>query len=177
MHFRCFLFLSCSLLFDFLYLLSSEESDSLNYGSDELGSDSRSSVTYSFCPFLCILTVPLVVLVFLSLEFLHQQESGPKVIFFVWCVCTNRSRVQRWLTHRNVLALKFLIFFPNLKLVLIVIVIDRLCLTHSNLCSFTKNMISHAPMGTIRRPLGSGSGGTDATDFIQCINGRYPQIN
>ena len=32
-------------------------------------------------------------------------------------------------------------------------------------------------MGTIHRPLDSGSGGTENNAFIQCINGRDPQIN
>ena len=80
-------------------------------------------------------------------------------------------------THRNVLALKFLILFPNLKLSFIVIVIVWLLLTHSYLCSFTKNMIRHAPMGYIRRPSNSGIWDTDATAVIQYINGREPQIH
>ena len=36
------------MLFDFLHLLSSDESDSFDDRSDKLGSDSRSSGTYSF---------------------------------------------------------------------------------------------------------------------------------
>ena len=82
-----------------------------------------------------------------------------------------------WSTHRNVLVLKFIIFFPNLKPSFIVIVVVRLCLTHSNRCSFTKNMIGPAPMGTISNPLDYVSRGTDTTDLIQRINGRYPQMN
>ena len=62
-----------------------------------------------------------------------------------------------WLIKKK-LALRFLNFFPNLKL--------RLCLTHSNRCSFTKNMIRGAPMDTICRPPGYGSGGTDTTAFV-----------
>ena len=47
-------FLSRRLILDFLYLLSLDESDLLNDESDELGSDSGSSGTYSFCAFsLC----------------------------------------------------------------------------------------------------------------------------
>ena len=38
-------------------------------------------------------------------------------------------------------------------------------------------MIRRSPMGTIYRPSYSGSGGTEATAFIQCINGREPQIH
>ena len=32
-------------------------------------------------------------------------------------------------------------------------------------------------MGNIYRPFYSGSGGNDATSFIQCINGREPRIH
>ena len=32
-------------------------------------------------------------------------------------------------------------------------------------------------MGTIRKPSDSGSGGTEATDFIQWVDGREPQIH
>ena len=51
MRFRCFLFLLCSLIFYFLYLLSSEKSESLDDDSDDDGFDSGSSGTYSFCAF------------------------------------------------------------------------------------------------------------------------------
>ena len=64
-----------------------------------------------------------------------------------------------------------------MKIGFIVIVVVRLCLTHSNICSFTKNIIRRAPMVTIRRHSGCGSGGTDTTAFIQFDNGRKPQIN
>ena len=87
------------------------------------------------------------------------------------------SWVQRCLTHRNVFALKFLILFPNLKLSFIVIVVVRIFLTHSKWWSLTKNMIRRAPMGTICRPLDPGRGSTEANVFIQCINGREPQIH
>ena len=97
--------------------------------------------------------------------------------FCVWYVCTNRIWVQRWWTHQNILALKLLIFFPNLKLFFIVIVVVIICLTHSNRSSFTKNMSRFAPIGTIYRPSDSGSRSTEATDFIQCINGREPKIH
>ena len=51
MRFRCFFLLSRRLLLDFLYLLSSDKSYSLDDGSDKLGSESGSSGTYSFCAF------------------------------------------------------------------------------------------------------------------------------
>ena len=58
-----------------------------------------------------------------------------------FCVCrvrTNRSQIQRRSTHRNVLALKFLVLFHNLKLVFITIVMVWLRRTHSYCCRFTK---------------------------------------
>ena len=72
--------------------------------------------------------------------------------------------------------LKFFILFPNFKLCFIVVVLVIFFFAHSNRCSFTKNGIRRAPMGTIRRPLGYGGWGTEATALIQCINGQYPQI-
>ena len=49
--FRCFSLLSRCLLFDFLYFLSSDESDSLDDESDDDGSDFRYSGTNYFCAF------------------------------------------------------------------------------------------------------------------------------
>ena len=82
-----------------------------------------------------------------------------------------------WSTHQNILALKFFIFLPNLKLSFVVIVLVRLCLIDCNSCSFTKNMVRPAPMGTIHRPSDYGSRGTDTTAFIQCNNGQELLIN
>ena len=69
------------------------------------------------------------------------------------------------------------LFFPSLKLIFIVIVLVRLRLIHSNRCSFTKNMIRRAPIGAICRTSNYGSGGTEATAFIQCINVQEPQVH
>ena len=102
----------------------------------------------------------LVVLVFWGLTFSHQHELSPKVVESSKCFCAQIPY-----------------FFPNLKLIFIVIVVVRLCLAHSNCCSLTENMIRRAPMGTICRPSDYGSMGTETTAFIQCINGRDPQIN
>ena len=99
------------LLSDLLYLLSSDESDSLDDGYG-----SGSSGTYYVRAFLFVLEILLVVFVAWGLAFLYQQESSPNVISFVCRVCTKRSQIQRWSTHQNVLALKFLFIFPNLKL-------------------------------------------------------------
>ena len=38
-------------------------------------------------------------------------------------------------------------------------------------------MIWHYPMGSIHRTLDSSSGSTKYTDFIQCVDGREPQIH
>ena len=72
------------------------------------------------------------------------------------------------------LALKFFILFPNLKLSFIVIVM--LC-THSYRCGFTKNNIQRDPMGTIRRSSDSDSRRTKATSFIEFIDDQEPQIH
>ena len=47
-YFQCFFFLLCPLLLDFLYLLSSNESDSLDDESDYDGSDYRYSGICAF---------------------------------------------------------------------------------------------------------------------------------
>ena len=51
-----------------------------------------------------------------------------------------------------------------------------LSLTRSYHFRFTKNMIRHAPMGSIRRLSDSGSGGTYSTAFIQYIDVIEPYI-
>ena len=130
-----------------------------------------------FVVFLCVLVITLVVLVFWVLTFLHQQESSPKVIFLRLALSYQQESSPNLVDSLKCLALKFLILFPNLKNSFIVIVVVRLCLAHSNRCSFTKNIIRRAPMVTIRRPSESDIGGTETTAFVQCINGRYPQIN
>ena len=93
------------------------------------------------------------------------------------CIPSNRSRVQRWSTHQNVLAVKFFVLFPNLEPSFIVIVIVWLLLTHFYCWSLTKNMIRRAPMSTTRRSFDYGSEGTEDTSFVQCINGQEPQIH
>ena len=71
-----------------------------------------------FALFLCVLTVPLVVLVAWGLAFSYQKESIPNMIFFVYSVLTNRSQSQRRSTYRNVLALKLLVLSKKFKPVL-----------------------------------------------------------
>ena len=113
----------------------------------------------------------------LGFGILYQQELIPNLVFCICCVHTNRSWIQRWLTHWHVLALKLLVLFPNFKLGFIVMFMVWPRLTHSYQCCFTKNMIRHAPMGTIFRPLYSSGGVTEATAFIKWVNGREPHIH
>ena len=111
-----------------------------------------------FALFLCILTRSLVVLVFWGLKFLHQQELSPKVMFLCLKFPYEQESIQKVVKSSKKLPLKFLIFFPNLKLRFIVIVVVIFFPANSNRCCFTKNMSRHAPMGTICRPSYSGSG-------------------
>ena len=105
----------------FTTFLSSDDSDSLNDEFDYDGSDSWSSGTYYFPNFSlrfvnsvgsvsgsgCIIFVP------------RGVKSKCDILRFLWL--HNRSWIQRWSTRWNVLAVKFLVFFPNLKLSFIVI--------------------------------------------------------
>ena len=84
------------LILDLLYLLSSDESDSLDDESSDDESDSRYSSTYSFPAF--------------SLQFENFADSvsrlgsgvfvptgiKSKCGFCVCCARTNRSQIQRW---------------------------------------------------------------------------------
>ena len=112
----------------------------------------------------------LVVLVSWGLAFLYHQELISNVTFWVCHVCRIRSQVERWLTHRNVLVLKFLIFPPNLKISFVVIVMVCLFHTYSGHCSFTKNKIQHAPIWSIHWPSNSGIRSTEYNAFIQCVD-------
>ena len=94
-----------------------------------------------FALFLCVLKIPLVVLVVWVLNFCKNRSQVQMWCFEFFCVCSNRSQFQRWSNHRKKLALKFIVFSPNLKLSFIVIVVVWLCLTHSYRCSFIKNII------------------------------------
>ena len=109
--------------------------------------------------------------------FLTNRSRVQMWRFCVCCVCANRSQFQRWSTHQNVLALKFLVFHPNFTISFIVIVMVWLCRNHSDRCCFTKNMIQHDSMGYIRWPSNSDSGSTKDTTLIQCADGRDHQIH
>ena len=148
--------------------LSLDKLDSLDDDYDKLGSDSGSSGTYSYRAIsLRFDNYVGSVSVLGSDNFASTGVQSKCDVFCVWRVHTKLSHFQMWSAHKNVLALKFLILFPNLKTSFIVIVIVIPYLTHSNLCSFTKNMIRRASTGTIRRPLDSGIRGNEATAFIQ----------
>ena len=59
----------------------------------------------------------------------------------------------------------------------IAIVLVWPCRTNSDRCGFSKNTIRCRPMGYICRPSDTGSGGSDDTEVIQCIDGQEPQIH
>ena len=97
---------------------------------------------------------------FLRLTCLNQQELSTEV-------------VDLW----KYFGAQIHYFLSKFETNFIVIVVLRLCITHFSRCSFTKNMIRRAPIRVIHRPSDSDSRGTDPTAFIQCINGRDPQIH
>ena len=125
------IFLSHLLLLDFIYFLSSDESDLLDDESDNDGSDSGSSGTCAL-PFHFYGSIGRVSCVGSVFFVPVGVESNCDVVTcHVCCVCTNWSQVQKWSTHRNVLALEFLIFPPNFKINFITIVLVIHCHTHS----------------------------------------------
>ena len=76
-----FFFLSRLLLLDFLYFLSSDESDSLYDESDDDGYYSGSSGTCSFPAFSFCFDDFIGRVSGLGMAFLYQHESSPNVIF------------------------------------------------------------------------------------------------
>ena len=107
----------------------------------------------------------------------RANRSQTQMLYFCVChVCTKRSQIQRWSTHQIVLVLKLFVISPNLKIILIVIVIIWLCYTHSYCCFFTKNLTWCTPMRSIPMSSDSCSMSTEETAFIQCIDGLKPQI-
>ena len=73
--------LSCLLLLDLLYFMSSNGYYPLDDESDNDGSESGSSGTYSFPDFFCVLMISLVVLVAWGQFFLYEYELSPNVVF------------------------------------------------------------------------------------------------
>ena len=126
-----------------------------------------------FTIFLCVLNITL--LLFWCMIFFHQYEWSPKLLFLLLMFFYQQESIRKVLTPCILLALKFPIFFPKFQISFIVIV---WLYTHivSNLSSFYQNMIQCTPMGNIRRPYNYGSGGSETSSFIQCVNGREPQI-
>ena len=124
-----------------------------------------------------VLMILLVMLLDRVCRFCTNRSRSQMLRFCVCWVHINRSQFQRWSTHRNVLALKFLILPPNFIISFVLIVMVWLFRTHSNCCWFTKNMILRAPMGYICCPLNPGSGRTKDTAFIKCAYGQDPQIH
>ena len=125
----------------------------------------------------CILTIPFVVIVAWIKSFCSNRSRFQLWCYCVCCVCTNRSWFQRWSTHQNILALKFLIFPLIFKISFIAIVLVWPCRIHSDRCCFAKNMVRYRPMGSIRRPYNPGSRSTKDTEFILCVDDPEPQIH
>ena len=50
------------------------------------------------------------------------------------------------------------------------------CLAHSSYRNFLSTMHRRDPVGVIRQPFSSGSGGEDGVEFICCVGGWEPQI-
>ena len=68
--------------------------------------------------------------------------------------------------------------FPLIsKIIVIAIVLVWPFYTNPNCCCLDKDMIRCRPMGYIRRISNPGSGGTEYTKFIWCVDVREPQIN
>ena len=84
--------------------------------------------------------------------------------FSVGFVCTKRSRVQRWSTHRIILAPKILIYhFVSTSFKFNFKIIVFLCLrtAHYMCCSFTNIISRKDPVGAICRSSASVSGDED----------------
>ena len=141
------------------------------------GSDSRSSGTYYFRAFSSRFENDVGSVSGLGLEFWHQQESSTKVIFLRWMCLYQQESSAKVVDSSKCFGAPIPYFLSKFVTQFIVIVVVRLCLTHSNRCGLTKNMIWGAPMGPINRTSDSSSRGTDTTAFIQYINGRETQIN
>ena len=87
---------------------------------------------------LVVLENPFVVSVALGMAFFFQQESSQLLAFSGFHVCAKRSPVQRWSTHRNMLAPKILVFLPSFKISLWTIVLFWPLPTHSSRCNLFK---------------------------------------
>ena len=76
------------------------------------------------------------------------------------------SRVQRWSTHRILLARKILIFPPSFKIGFGAIALLWPCLDHSIRCNFTNKMAGQEPVGAIDSSSDSGSVDAEGPEFI-----------
>ena len=91
--------------------------------------------------------------------------------------CTKRSRVQRWLTRRIILALKILIFSPSFKISFRAIILLWPRPDHSIRCNFTNKVARWEPVGSIGGTSDYGSGDEDEPEFIRWVDGWDPHIN
>ena len=92
-------------------------------------------------------------------------------------VCTKRSRVQKWLTHRIIMAPKILIPPPSFKINFGTIILLWPCSAHPIRCNFTNKIARQEPVVSIDRPSDSGSGDEYGPKFIRCMDGREPHIH
>ena len=95
-------------------------------------------------------------------------------------VCTKRSQVQRWSTHRTILAPKILIYhFSSFSFKITFGIIYFLWPrpAHSIYRNFTNTMNRQDTVRYIRQPSCYGSGNEDRPKFIWCVDGLQPQIH
>ena len=138
-------------------MLLSSESEYLNNESEKVWSESGPSGTYYFVILLYMLNILL--LVFLRLAFLHQQESNPKVVNLFQYFCARFEVYNLGAKFQN----RFIFFLS--------------VLSHcfSNHCSLPFNITRRALVGSIRHTYdGNGSRHLYPSVFVQCVNGWDP---
>ena len=91
--------------------------------------------------------------------------------------CTKRSRVQRWLTRRIILALKILIFSPSFKISFRAIILLWPRPDHSIRCNFTNKITRRDTVGFIDKASDSGSRDAEGPKFIRCMDGHEPHFH
>ena len=127
--------------------------------------------------FHCVFVIPLVVLVVWSLVFLYVHHLSPKCNIFAFDVFVSIGVKFKGIRLIEMFGSQIPCFLSNSKILFISIVMVWLCLICSYCCHFTKNVIYNPPLGSICRPSDSGSGCTENTVFIKCVDGREPHIH
>ena len=108
----------------------------------------RAIYHFALINMLVVLANVLVVFVSWGLAFFPNRNWVNWWHFFLVRVRTKRSRLQRWLTHRNVLPLKILIFPSNLKIRLGNIFLFWPHSAYYSRCNFTNKMVGKEPVGS-----------------------------